>query len=79
MALGLGVRLHADQLADDGAALLAAAREDPVGGRGALVPHHRGRHDDDAVTGELMWVHSEREGARGAAAPRQLAVRLAET
>ena len=29
----------------------------------------------DAVTGELMWVHSEREGARGAAAPRQLSGR----
>jgi quinoprotein glucose dehydrogenase len=29
----------------------------------------------DAVTGELMWVHSEREGARGAASPRQLSGR----
>jgi quinoprotein glucose dehydrogenase len=29
----------------------------------------------DAVTGELLWVHSEREGARGAAAPRQLSGR----
>ena len=29
----------------------------------------------DAATGELMWVHSEREGARGAAAPRQLSGR----
>ncbi len=29
----------------------------------------------DAVTGELMWMHSEREGARGAAAPRQLSGR----
>src|ERR1044071_4513785 len=29
----------------------------------------------DAVTGELMWVHSEREGARGGAAPRQLSGR----
>src|SRR5437868_13378259 len=26
----------------------------------------------DAVTGELLGVHGEREGARGAAAPRQL-------
>ncbi len=26
----------------------------------------------DAATGELLWMHSEREGARGAAAPRQL-------
>src|SRR5436190_17050493 len=25
----------------------------------------------DAATGELMWVHGEREGDRGAAAPRQ--------
>src|SRR5205814_10210824 len=24
----------------------------------------------DAVTGELLWVHGEREGARGTAAPR---------
>jgi quinoprotein glucose dehydrogenase len=29
----------------------------------------------DARTGELMWMHSEREGARGAAAPRQLSGR----
>jgi quinoprotein glucose dehydrogenase len=29
----------------------------------------------DAVTGELMWVHSEREGERGAASPRQLSGR----
>jgi len=29
----------------------------------------------DPVTGELLWVHSEREGARGAAAPRQLSGR----
>src|SRR5436305_5660779 len=29
----------------------------------------------DAVTGELMWVHGEREGERGAAAPRQLSGR----
>src|ERR1700686_925142 len=29
----------------------------------------------DAVTGELVWVHGEREGARGAAAPRQLSGR----
>jgi hypothetical protein len=26
----------------------------------------------DAATGELLWVHSEKEGPRGAAAPRQL-------
>src|SRR5207249_12074568 len=29
----------------------------------------------DAGTGELMWMHSEREGPRGAAAPRQLSGR----
>src|SRR5437762_1060825 len=29
----------------------------------------------DAATGELLWVHSEREGERGAAAPRQLSGR----
>jgi quinoprotein glucose dehydrogenase len=29
----------------------------------------------DAVTGEMVWMHSEREGARGAAAPRQLSGR----
>ena len=29
----------------------------------------------DAATGELRWVHSEVEGARGAAAPRQLSGR----
>jgi quinoprotein glucose dehydrogenase len=29
----------------------------------------------DAATGEQLWVHSEREGARGAAAPRQLSGR----
>src|SRR5439155_11082991 len=29
----------------------------------------------DAGTGELIWVHGEREGARGAAAPRQLSGR----
>src|SRR2546425_5178230 len=29
----------------------------------------------DAATGELMWTHSEREGARGSAAPRQLSGR----
>ena len=29
----------------------------------------------DAVTGELMWMHSEREGARAAASPRQLSGR----
>ncbi len=29
----------------------------------------------DAVTGELMWVHGEREGERGAAAVRQLSGR----
>src|SRR5712692_3156188 len=29
----------------------------------------------DAGTGELMWMHSEREGERGSAAPRQLSGR----
>ncbi|MGD1093926.1 MAG: PQQ-binding-like beta-propeller repeat protein [Bryobacteraceae bacterium] len=29
----------------------------------------------DAATGELLWVHGEAEGARGAAAPRQLSGR----
>jgi quinoprotein glucose dehydrogenase len=29
----------------------------------------------DAQTGELLWVHSENEGARGQAAPRQLSGR----
>lgn len=29
----------------------------------------------DAATGELIWVHGEREGARSAAAPRQLSGR----
>ena len=29
----------------------------------------------DAVTGELLWVHGENEGERGAAAPRQLSGR----
>ncbi|MEQ1912560.1 MAG: PQQ-binding-like beta-propeller repeat protein, partial [Vicinamibacterales bacterium] len=29
----------------------------------------------DAVTGELLWVHGEHEGERGAAAPRQLSGR----
>jgi quinoprotein glucose dehydrogenase len=29
----------------------------------------------DAATGELLWVHGEDEGARGAAAPRQLSGR----
>jgi quinoprotein glucose dehydrogenase len=29
----------------------------------------------DATSGELLWVHGEREGARGAAAPRQLSGR----
>ncbi len=29
----------------------------------------------DATTGEQLWVHSENEGARGAAAPRQLSGR----
>ena len=27
------------------------------------------------ATGELLWMHSENEGARGAAAPRQLSGR----
>ena len=29
----------------------------------------------DAATGEMLWMHGEREGARGAAAPRQLSGR----
>jgi quinoprotein glucose dehydrogenase len=29
----------------------------------------------DAATGELLWMHSQHEGARGAAAPRQLSGR----
>jgi quinoprotein glucose dehydrogenase len=29
----------------------------------------------DAATGEMLWMHSEREGARGTAAPRQLSGR----
>ena len=29
----------------------------------------------NAATGELLWVHSEEEGARGTAAPRQLSGR----
>src|SRR5215510_11261352 len=29
----------------------------------------------DAATGEVLWMHSEREGARGANAPRQLSGR----
>src|SRR5260370_27132264 len=29
----------------------------------------------DAATGELLWTHGEHEGARGAAAPRQLSGR----
>ena len=29
----------------------------------------------DAASGEMLWMHSEREGARGAAAPRQLSGR----
>ena len=29
----------------------------------------------DPATGELLWVHSEKEGARGSAAPRQLSGR----
>src|SRR5215472_8845046 len=29
----------------------------------------------DPATGELLWTHSEREGPRGAAAPRQLSGR----
>src|SRR5258707_2916083 len=29
----------------------------------------------DAATGELLWVHGEKEGERGAAAPRQLSGR----
>src|SRR6201996_7073262 len=40
----------------------------PAGSRRAVIAL-------DAVTGELLWVHGEKEGARGAAAPRQLSGR----
>ncbi|OLC79801.1 MAG: hypothetical protein AUH72_13485 [Acidobacteria bacterium 13_1_40CM_4_65_8] len=30
----------------------------------------------DAATGEMIWMHSEREGPRGANAPRQLSGRV---
>src|SRR5262249_24335708 len=40
----------------------------PAGTRRAVVAL-------DAATGELRWVHSEHEGARAAAAPRQLSGR----
>src|ERR1043165_8265411 len=43
----------------------------PIGAMGS----RRGVVALDSVTGELMWVHSEREGARGGAAPRQLSGR----
>src|SRR5437879_12854618 len=39
-----------------------------AGSRRAVIPL-------DAATGELLWMHSENEGARGAAAPRQLSGR----
>ena len=39
-----------------------------AGSRRAVVALHAG-------TGELLWMHSEQEGARGAAAPRQLSGR----
>src|SRR5262249_56560310 len=40
----------------------------PAGTRRAVVAL-------DAATGELRWMHSEHEGARAAAAPRQLSGR----
>lgn len=41
----------------------------------ATAGSRRGVVAIDAVTGELLWVHGEHEGARGAAAPRQLSGR----
>src|SRR4029453_10620315 len=35
----------------------------------------RGVGAPDAATGEMLWMHSEHEGPRGAAAPRQLSGR----
>src|SRR5437879_7528239 len=39
-----------------------------AGSRRAVIPL-------DAGTGEMLWMHSENEGARGANAPRQLSGR----
>ncbi|HWG38758.1 MAG TPA: PQQ-binding-like beta-propeller repeat protein [Terriglobales bacterium] len=41
----------------------------------ATAGNRRGVVALDATTGELLWVHGEREGERGAAAPRQLSGR----
>src|SRR6185437_5274583 len=41
----------------------------------ATAGNRRGVVALDATTGELLWVHGEREGKRGAAAPRQLSGR----
>ncbi len=41
----------------------------------ATAGSRRGAIALDALTGELLWVHGEHEGARGAAAPRQLSGR----
>jgi len=41
----------------------------------ATAGSRRGAIALDAATGELLWVHGEHEGARGAAAPRQLSGR----
>src|SRR5258708_21633630 len=41
----------------------------------ATAGSRRGDIARDAVTGEMLWVHGEREGERGAAAPRQLSGR----
>ena len=53
----------------EGTPLMAAGRLYATGGtRRAVVAL-------DPVTGELLWMHAEREGARGDAAPRRLSGR----
>ncbi len=50
----------------------------PLMAQGVLYSTAGSRRDVvalDAGTGEMLWMHSEREGARGAAAPRQLSGR----
>ena len=50
----------------------------PLVARGVMYSTAGSRRDVvalDATTGELLWVHRENEGARGAAAPRQLSGR----
>src|SRR6202167_1231740 len=50
----------------------------PLMVNGVIYTTAGGRRDVvalDAATGELLWVHSEKEGPRGAAAPRQLSGR----